>query len=111
MQVASLGMRNKPISLQQLAKSSKLQTQLRIKVVIRQRNFEDMIPLNTTVSDCDLTAENGWVWVAADESVVFAELIKKDDGMSLLLVKGHNMMLTFLQEQKSIYLYLQFYVA
>lgn len=101
-------MRKQPINLQTLAKSSKLQAELGIKVVIRQRNFDDMISLNTILSDSDLTAENGWVWLPADESAIYAELKQNNDGMSLLNSVEHNMILTLLQEQKSIYLYLQF---
>ena len=103
-------MKKKPITLKALAKSSNLQEKLGIKVVIRHRNFEDMIPLNHTLSDSDLTEENGWVWLPADESAIYADLQKNNDGMSLLHALRDNMMLTFLQEQKSIYLYLQLFI-
>ena len=79
----------KPFILKSLAKSSNLQEKLDIKIVIYQHNFEDMIPLNTTLSDSDLTEEDGWVWLPANESAI----------------------LTLSQEQKSIYLYLQLSVV
>ena len=71
----------KPFILKSLAKSSNLQEKLDIKIVIYQHNFEDMIPLNTTLSDSDLTEEDGWVWLSANESAIYADLKENNDDM------------------------------
>lgn len=76
-------MSSQPINLKTLAESPKLQDKLGIKVVICPRNFKDMIPLNTILLDSNLTEENGWVWLPADESAIYAEIKKNDDGMFL----------------------------
>jgi hypothetical protein len=96
-QIASLGMKRQSVSLQTLAESSTLQAELGIKVVIRKRIFDTMIPLNAILSDSELTIENGWVWLAADESAIYTDIKQNNDGMSLLhALLGHNMMLTLL---------------
>ena len=71
----------KPFILKSLAKSSNLQEKLDIKIVIYQHNFKDMIPLNTTLSDSDLTKEDGWVWLSANESAIYADLKENNDDM------------------------------
>jgi hypothetical protein len=77
-------MRDQAISLQTLAESSELQTTHGIKVIIRKRNLEPGTPLKATLSDSQLTKEDGWMWVAANESVIYADIKEKNDGMSQL---------------------------
>jgi hypothetical protein len=59
MQVASLGMQDQLVSLEDLAKSPKLQEKLGIYIIIHKHSFEDMIPLHTVLWDSELTEENG----------------------------------------------------
>jgi hypothetical protein len=83
MQVASLGMRNQPVSLKDLAESPELQEKLGIRVFIRERSFKDKIPLRTVLQDSELTEANGWHHLGPSESAIFAQkLVKNDDGMS-----------------------------
>ena len=93
-------MKRQSFSLHTLAESSNLQAELGIKVIICKRNFHAILPLGATLLDRELTEENGWVCLAADESAIFADINEKDDGMSLLHALGHdNMILTLLKEQ------------
>ena len=84
MQVASLGMRDQPVSLEDLAKSPKLEEKLGIWVVIHERNFKDMIPLHAVLQGSELTKENGWDQLGPSESAIYAEKVKINDGMALL---------------------------
>ena len=95
-------MKRQPVSLQTLAKSSKLQAELGIKVIICKRNFDATLPLGATLSDSGLARKNGWVCLAADESAIYADIKENNDGMSLLhasALEHHNIILTLLQEQ------------
>ena len=92
MQVASLGMRDQPVSLEDLAKSPGLQEKLGIRVAIRERNFKDMIPLHAVavLRDSELTKENGWDRLGPSESAIYAEKVKINDGMALLHILSRS---------------------
>lgn len=99
MQVASLGLNRQSFSLQTLAESASLQAKLGIKVVIRKRNFDSMMPLRSTLSDRELIKKEGWVRLAADESAIYVDIKENNDGKSLLYALEHNIMITLSQEQ------------